>query len=355
MNTLFRWASWAGIVLLAVMVLLPGAAEAARPVQDHELNYFQTSETTVDGRKALRIEIGMDRDKLEYKVSTRPYLTKQLVIDMENTMPGELRKTIKMKSSLASRVRIAELQRNHTQVRIDFTSDVQAENYKVYTLDRDRKAKKPYRLVIDILEPEGEPAAGSVGGVKGHTVVIDAGHGGSDSGAVGPTGVAEKTVTLAVAKKVQAILQNSGARVVMTRTKDVDVYGPNSTAAQELQARCNVANFDPSAEIFVSIHCNSFSNPAANGMETYHYAGSRQGKRLAALLNEELDKELGIFNRGVKTANFYVIKHTNMPSSLIELAFISNYREERLLSSGSQQQKLAMAVARAISRYFRNA
>ena len=148
MNTLFRWASLAGAVLLAALMLLPGTTEAARHVQDHELNYFQTSETTVDGRKALRIEIGMNRDNLEYKVSTKPYLTKQLIIDMENTTPGELRKTITLKKDLASRVRIAELQRNHTQVRIDFTNDVQEGNYKVYTLERDRKAKKPYRLVI---------------------------------------------------------------------------------------------------------------------------------------------------------------------------------------------------------------
>ncbi len=87
-------------------------------------------------------------------------------------------------------------------------------------------------------------------------------------------------------------------------------------------------------------------------METYYYASSSRGKRLAALLNEELEKAGGLLNRGVKTANFYVLKHTNVPASLIELGFISNYREERMLNTDSYQQKLAGAVARAIARFF---
>ena len=351
MNMLFRWAGLAGTVLLALCMMLPGTTEAARNVRSHTLNYFQTSEVTIDGQAALRIEIGMDRDGVEYTTSAKPYLKKQLIIDMENTVPGELRSNIPLKNRLASHVYIAELQRGHTQIRIDFAGPVLEGSYKVYTMERDRKNKKPYRLVIDIMEPAAG-GTGRIGGIAGHTIVLDAGHGGSDSGAVGPAGVNEKTVTLSVAKKVQEILQNSGARVVMTRTTDADVYGPNATAGQELQARCNVANFSPSAELFVSIHCNSFSSPAANGMETYYYAASADGKRLATLLNEELDKAGGIFNRGVKTANFYVMKHTNAPASLIELAFISNYREEKLLNSDSYQQKIAEAVAKGIARYF---
>ncbi|MBQ1867875.1 N-acetylmuramoyl-L-alanine amidase [Selenomonas sp.] len=350
MKMLFRWASLAGAVILAALVFLPGCTEAARHVRNHELNYFQTSNVKVDGRDALRIEIGMDNDKLEYETSVKPYAEKQLIVDLQNTKPGELRKTISLKSKLATKVRIAELQRNHTQIRIDFSNPAVKENYRIYTLERDRKAKKPYRLVIDVLD--NGAAGGKVTGIAGRTIVLDAGHGGTDSGAVGPTGVMEKNVTLAVTKKVESILKNSGARVVMTRTRDVDVYGPNDTARQELQARCNVSNFDPSSELFVSIHCNSFSSQEAKGMETYYYASSSRGKRLATLLNEELEKAGGLLNRGVKTANFYVIKHTNVPASLIELGFISNYREERLLNTDSYQQKLAGAVARAIARFF---
>lgn len=351
MNMLLRWASLAGTILLALCMMLPATTEAARQMRSHELNYFQTSEVTIEGQDALRIEIGMDKDAVEYTVAAKPYLKKQLLIDMENTVPGNLRHNISLKNKLANSVHITELQRGHTQVQIDFANPVLDGTYRVYTLEPDRKHKKPYRLVIDIMA-QAAGGAEKIGGLAGHTIVLDAGHGGSDSGAIGPTGVEEKNVTLSVAKKVQAILQGSGARVVMTRTTDVDVYGPNAAAGQELQARCNVANFAPSAELFVSIHCNSFSNPSANGMETYYYAASAGGKRLAAFLNEELDKVGGLFNRGVKTANFYVMKHTNMPASLIELAFVSNYREEKLLNSDSYQQKIAEAVAKGIARYF---
>lgn len=351
MSMLFRWASLMGVVMLTFCMMMPGTTEAAKYMRSHELNYFQTSEVKIDGQDALRIEIGMDKDGVEYTTSAKPYLKKQLIIDMENTVPGDLRNNIQLKSKLANRVYIDELQRGHTQIRIDFVNPVLEGTYKIYTMGYDRKNKKPYRLVIDIMAQSAGNAE-KIGGLAGHTVVLDAGHGGSDSGAVGPAGVKEKTVTLSVAKKLQTILQKSGARVVMTRTTDVDVYGAGATAGQELQARCNVANFDPSSELFVSIHCNSFSNSAANGMETYYYAASAGGRYLATLLNEELGKAGGIFNRGVKTANFYVMKHTNVPASLIELAFISNYREEKLLNSDSYQQKLAEAIAKGLARYF---
>ena len=190
----------------------------------------------------------------------------------------------------------------------------------------DRKAKKPYRLVIDIFATGGTASSSRVAGVSGHSVVIDPGHGGSDTGAVGPTGVTEASVTLAVSKDLQSIL--------------------------ELQARVNVGEYTPGAELFVSIHCNAFSNPASHGMETYYYAGSPRGERIATLVNEELEKAGGLFNRGVKTANFYVIKHSSMPATLAELAFITNAHEEQLLSNAQYQMKLAEAIARAIGRYF---
>ena len=138
----------------------------------------------------------------------------------------------------------------------------------------------------------------------------------------------------------------------MTRKTDIDVYAPNDTATEELQARCNVANYAPGAQLFVSIHCNAFSNPSAGGMESYYYEPSADGARLAQLLNEELEKAGGLLNRGVKTANFYVIKHTNVPASLVELGFITNNWEEQLLNSEDYQNKLAAAIVRAIARYF---
>ncbi|XOQ25023.1 MAG: N-acetylmuramoyl-L-alanine amidase LytC [Mitsuokella multacida] len=341
------------LLIACLMVFVPQQSEAASREAVHNLNYFQSYETQVDGRQALRIEIGMDRDNVTYDVTTRPYLQKQLVIDFSNTHPDKVKSSYTLKSKLAKRVHINELEPRHTQMLIDCANPVLDGSYAVHAEPADRKAKKPYRLVIDIFASGGiSNAADRVEGVKGHSIVIDPGHGGSDTGAVGPTGVTEASVTLGVSKDLQSILENSGARVTMTRTTDRDVYGPYATDRQELQARVNVGEYTPGAEIFVSIHCNAFSNPASNGMETYYYAGSANGERLATLVNEELDKAEGLFNRGVKTANFYVIKHSSMPATLAELAFITNPQEEHLLANSQYQMKLAKAIARAIGRYF---
>ena len=138
----------------------------------------------------------------------------------------------------------------------------------------------------------------------------------------------------------------------MTRETDKDVYGWNATAPQELRARVNVGNYAPETDIFVSVHCNAFASPTAHGMETYYFATSSKGKKLASLINEELAAAGGLTNRGVKTANFYVIKNSDKPATLLELAFITNPREEELLTDEDYQNKLAEAIVKGIARYF---
>ncbi|MBR1647404.1 MAG: N-acetylmuramoyl-L-alanine amidase [Selenomonadaceae bacterium] len=188
------------------------------------------------------------------------------------------------------------------------------------------------------------------GGRGGHVIVIDPGHGGSDTGAVGPTGVSEKSVSLAVSLKAQKLLTAEGYRVIMTRTTDIDVAAPGVPDGVELQAR--VDKSPPDTEIFISVHCNAFSNANSHGMETFHAPTAVQGKRLATLLNEELERLGGLYNRGVKGARFYVMTHSKCPASLIELGFITNPREEKLLASSDYQYKLAQAITNAVNRYF---
>ncbi|WP_295159352.1 N-acetylmuramoyl-L-alanine amidase [Selenomonas sp. AE3005] len=347
MNNVFRWASLVG-VLAVVLMMLPFKAEAAG---QNELNYFQTSNVEVEGRKALRIEIGMTEENPDYKVTEMTFLRRQLIIDMKNTRQGKLKDNIALKGNLAKKVNL-EKQGDNLRVSIDFVNEVNSDNYRLSTLPAERRSNKPFRIVIDVLEP-GEGGDINAPGINGKTIVVDPGHGGSDSGAVGPTGVKEKSVSLAVSRKVQNLLTKAGAKVIMTRTTDVDVYGVNATDRQELQARCDVANRVPQTALFLSIHCNAFSNPSAHGMETYYAAGSGRGQKLAAYLNDELAKAGGLFNRGVKTANYYVLRHTSMPASLVELAFITNPREEKLLNSDAYQNKLAKAIVQGIARYFR--
>lgn len=191
-------------------------------------------------------------------------------------------------------------------------------------------------------------------GVKGKKIVIDPGHGGEDSGAIGPSGVTEKSITLQIAKEVERMLKEAGAKVIMTRTTDTEVSPKHrqATDVDELQARCDVAN-KAKADIFISIHMDSFTSREASGTTGYYYTkGSASSKRLAAAIQSELVSQLKTTSRGIKTCNFYVVKHTKMPATLIEVAFVSNPKEEKLLTSKKGVQKAAIGIVNGISDFF---
>lgn len=172
-------------------------------------------------------------------------------------------------------------------------------------------------------------------------IVIDPGHGGKDPGAVGPSGLKEAHVNLRVALKVAEKLRKAGVEVKLTRDSDVFV---------DLQHRCGIAN-SFNADYFVSIHCNAASTPQAHGTETYCYKFGGKGEILARVIQAELIAVTGRANRGVKTANYYVLRRTNMPAVLTELAFISNPEEERLLADVAYREKCALAIANGISKF----
>lgn len=179
-----------------------------------------------------------------------------------------------------------------------------------------------------------------------HIVCIDPGHGGYDSGAVGPTGIKEKDITLKVAQKTGSILESKGIKVVYTRTSD-KVSWPSSEGL-DLKKRTEIAN-SMNPNYFVSIHCNSVDNaPSAKGTETYYSSGSVLGEKLATNIQNELIKKLSTTNRGTKTANFYVLRNSNSPAILTELEFISNAETEKDLNSEEFQNKCAQAIANGV-------
>ncbi len=191
-------------------------------------------------------------------------------------------------------------------------------------------------------------------GVKGKKIVIDPGHGGEDSGAIGPTGVTEKSITLQIAKEVEKMLKEAGAKVIMTRTVDTEVSPKHrqATDVDELQARCDVAN-KAKADIFISIHMDSFTSREASGTTGYYYVkGSAASKRLATSIQSNLVSQLKTTSRGVRTCKFYVVRHTKMPATLIEVAFVSNPKEEKLLTSKKGVQKAAIGIVKGISDFF---
>ncbi len=182
--------------------------------------------------------------------------------------------------------------------------------------------------------------------LAGKTIVIDPGHGGPDPGAVGITGYREKVVNLAVALELAPMLRDAGATVLMTRWSD---WGPS------LWERVNFANTG-GADLFVSIHANAHPQSWANGIETYYYAygaNSARSRLLAGHLQQQLVAALGLKDLGVKTAGFYVIANTRMPSALVELGFLSHYGDEAVLRQPQTHRRAAEALFRGLENYFK--
>lgn len=189
------------------------------------------------------------------------------------------------------------------------------------------------------------------GGIDGKIITLDAGHGGSDPGAIGSDGTKEKNITLSITKMVKEILEQKGAKVYMTRTTDVDVFGPNASDAEELQARVNVGE-KYNSDMFVSLHINSSVNKNVGGFSTYYYPKTDNDLRLAQNIQNKLAANFGVDDLGVRQANFYVIKRISMPAVLVEMCFISNEKELTLMKGQWFQKKTARLIAEGIEKYF---
>ena len=213
--------------------------------------------------------------------------------------------------------------------------------------DKDKEVDTPFGKLDTDLE--------DITALSGKVIVIDPGHGGNDAGAIGPTGVMEKSVTLKVALELRKLLEAEGATVIMTRETDSTVSSKGAAASdiEELGARCEVAN-RIGADIFISIHADSFTRPEARGTTGYYYSKSTtgRGQKLADCIRRNLVEQLGTPSRGTQPCNFYVVRHTDMPATLIELGFISNKDEEKLLDSKEGVQKAAQGILDGIEDYF---
>ena len=222
-------------------------------------------------------------------------------------------------------------------------------------------------------------------GLKVRRVVIDAGHGGHDSGAVGPRGTQEKDVALAIAQKLGPILESQGLEVVYTRGSDRFL---------SLEKRAALAN-EARGDLFISIHCNSAASASLRGVETYslNIAADRYSIRLAARENSSSEKGIsdlqfiladlatkanteesshlaqrvqkavvselsgkysGVEDLGTKQALFYVLLGAKMPAILVETSFVSNPDEEKRLGSAAYQGDVANAIATGVGDYLGN-
>lgn len=179
--------------------------------------------------------------------------------------------------------------------------------------------------------------------LAGRTIVLDPGHGGTDSGASG-FGLVEKEIILDVGLRLRKMLEAAGINVVMTRDKDVFLT---------LDERVDIAK-NVKADSFISIHANAHSEERANGTETFwnSYFTSDQSEALAKEIQEELLFLLNTYDRGLKQANFRVIKQTPMPSVLVELAFVTNQSDAEDMAKAEFRDKAAQAIYQGIVNYY---
>ena len=176
-----------------------------------------------------------------------------------------------------------------------------------------------------------------------YKVFIDAGHGGTDPGALG-YGYRESDLNLQVAKKVESKLKSKGIDVKMSRSSDI---------FYSLSERAEMAN-DYGADAFVSIHQNSAKDKSANGIETYYNRNKEEDKPLSNDIQTQVISQTGANNRGVKNAEFTVLVKSEMISALVECGFITNESEVKKLSNPSYQDKLATGIADGIEEYLKS-
>ena len=383
---------WSALVMLLTMCLLlwgqQGAEAAGFAQRAGSMSEITGIRVSTDADKTRIVVDGTKETEYKVSVISNP---QRIIIDIQNAwVSPNVKKSTTIDSRFAKAVRIA--QHDSSTVRVVVESSMGKNNYKVFALKGGTTA---YRVVMDFgkvgggsknsgidFNPQPKPdTSGSnntnkgetvettpsgttpsstttepvfTPGLKGKIIALDAGHGGSDSGAIGPTGVTEKGVTLRVAKALQKLLQAEGATVLMTRTTDTEVSPKKANASdvEELQARCDVGN-DGNADIFISMHMDSFTNSTPSGTTGYYYTkGSKASQRLAQYVSEGVVTALGTGNRGTKSCNFYVVKHTDMPATLVEMAFISNDKEEKLMNSEAGINWAAEGILNGLRRFF---
>ena len=383
---------WSALVMLLTMCLLlwghQGAEAAGFAQRAGSMSEITGIRVSTDADKTRIVVDGTKETEYKVSVISNP---QRIIIDIQNAwVSPNVKKATNIDSRFAKAVRIA--QHDSSTVRVVVESSMGKNNYKVFALKGGTTA---YRVVMDLgkvgggsknsgidFNPQPKPdTSGSnntnkgetvettpsvttpsgtttepvfTPGLKGKIIALDAGHGGSDTGAIGPTGVTEKGVTLRVAKALQRLLQAEGATVLMTRTTDTEVSPKKANASdvEELQARCDVGN-DGNADIFISMHMDSFTNSTPSGTTGYYYTkGSKASQRLAQYVSEGVVTALGTGNRGTKSCNFYVVKHTDMPATLVEMAFISNDKEEKLMNSEAGINRAAEGILNGLRRFF---
>lgn len=187
------------------------------------------------------------------------------------------------------------------------------------------------------------------------TVVLDAGHGGSDSGKISVTGSLEKDLNLLIVQKLKKLLEDADYEVILTREDTNGLYSESDKNRKiaDMKKRCQIIN-ESSADIVVSVHLNSFTDPKVNGAQVFYYKHSAQGKVLAGCIQESFKNVLNPDNSRVEKYNdsYYMLLNTKPPTVIAECGFLSNADEAALIDTEEYRAKIAEALFQGIENYY---
>ena len=182
-------------------------------------------------------------------------------------------------------------------------------------------------------------------------VVLDAGHGGTDSGKVGINGVKEKDINLTITNSVKKILEKENIQVIMTRETDEQLA---QSKVEDLKYRVSLMN-EKKPSLAVSIHQNSYHEENVFGAQVFYYKTSTEGEKAAAVIQEALQEVNPENTKKIKANDtYYLLKKTEVPTVIVECGFLSNYAEAEKLVSEDYQKKLAEAVTKGILQYLKD-
>lgn len=189
--------------------------------------------------------------------------------------------------------------------------------------------------------------------LSGLTMGLDPGHGGYDPGSMHGEAI-EKDIVLEISLYLRDYLQQGGASVIMTRETDMDllelpVAGPKKR--QDLHNRLAVLE-SSQVDLLVSVHANSFSTSYWRGAQTFYQDGKENGRRLAVCMQDELARVLRNTDRVAKSGNFFLLRELDVPGAIVEVGFLSNPEEARLLLNPNYQKKIAWAIYTGIIKYY---
>lgn len=194
--------------------------------------------------------------------------------------------------------------------------------------------------------------------VSGKTIVVDAGHGVPDEGAESSQGTTEAETNLAIALKLQNLLESSGCTVILTRSDENAIYDIDSKTLRQkkisdIRNRVKIGN-ESQADVFISIHLNKIPQQQYSGWQCFYKDGNEQGRKLAVSIQENLNNAIQKENNRVAHTidNVYIIKHVEIPTTIVECGFLSNPEEEKQLLTDEYQNKLAWGIYNGIINYF---